>query len=61
MGNELHDYQLLKASNEIKEKINSLIKENEVCLFMKATQILLNVDFQFLSNILKHLKVDLKE
>ena len=46
---------------EIKEKINSLIKENEVCLFMKGTPDAPQCGFSMaVSNILKHLKVDFK-
>ena len=46
---------------EIKEKINSLIKENEVCLFMKGTPDTPQCGFSMaVSNILKHLKVDFK-
>ena len=46
---------------DIKEKINSLIKENEVCLFMKGTPDAPQCGFSMaVSNILKHLKVDFK-
>ncbi len=46
---------------DIKEKINSLIKENEVCLFMKGTPDTPQCGFSMaVSNILKHLKVDFK-
>ena len=44
---------------EIKEKINNLINENDVCLFMKGTPDSPQCGFSMaVSNILKHLKVD---
>ena len=42
----------------IKEKINNLIKENEVCLFMKGTPEVPQCGFSLaVSNVLKHLAV----
>ena len=42
----------------IKEKINNLIKENEVCLFMKGTPEVPQCGFSLaVSNVLKHLEV----
>ena len=42
----------------IKEKINNLIKENEVCLFMKGTPEVPQCGFSLaVSNVLKHLTV----
>ena len=46
---------------EIKEKINNFIKENDVCLFMKGTPDSPQCGFSMaVSNVLKHLKVNLK-
>ena len=46
---------------EIKEKIQNLIKENNVCLFMKGTPDAPQCGFSMtVSNVLKHLKVDFK-
>ena len=46
---------------ETKEKIKNLIKENNVCLFMKGTPKNPQCGFSMaVSNILKHLKVDFK-
>ena len=43
----------------IKNKINSLIKNNEVCLFMKGTPEVPQCGFSLaVSNVLKHLKVN---
>ena len=43
----------------IKNKINNLIKKNEVCLFMKGTPEVPQCGFSLaVSNVLKHLKVD---
>ena len=43
---------------EIKEKINNLIKQNDVCLFMKGTPDTPQCGFSMaVSNVLKHLKV----
>ena len=45
----------------IKEKIESLIKDNEVCLFMKGTPDAPQCGFSMaVSNVLKHLNVDFK-
>ena len=46
---------------EIKEKIQSLIKENNVCLFMKGTPDAPQCGFSMtVSNVLKHLNVNFK-
>jgi monothiol glutaredoxin len=46
---------------EIKEKIKNLIKDNEVCLFMKGTADSPQCGFSMaVTNILKHLKVNFK-
>ena len=46
---------------EIKEKIESLIKDNEVCLFMKGTPDAPQCGFSMaVTNVLKHLKVNFK-
>ena len=46
---------------ETKEKIQNLINENDVCLFMKALQITPQCGFSMaVSNILKHLKIKFK-
>ena len=46
---------------EINDKINKLIKDNEVCLFMKGTSDSPQCGFSMaVSNILKHLKVNFK-
>ncbi len=43
----------------IKNKINNLIKSNEVCLFMKGTPEVPQCGFSLaVSNVLKHLKVN---
>ena len=43
---------------EIKEKINKLIRENDVCLFMKGTPDSPQCGFSMtVSNVLKHLNV----
>ena len=45
----------------IKEKISELIKENNICLFMKGTPDSPQCGFSMaVSNILKHLKADFK-
>ena len=48
--------------NEItKEKLNNLIKNNEVCLFMKGTPEVPQCGFSLaVSNVLKHLEVKFK-
>ena len=44
---------------EIKEKISNLIKENDVCLFMKGTPESPQCGFSMaVSNVLKHLNVN---
>ena len=46
---------------EIKEKIQKLIKENDVCLFMKGTPDSPQCGFSMtVSNVLKHLNVNFK-
>ncbi len=46
---------------EINKKIESLIQDNNVCLFMKGTPESPQCGFSMaVSNILKHLKVDFK-
>mgnify|MGYP000592359458 FL=1 len=46
---------------EIKDKINSLIKENRICLFMKGTPDAPQCGFSMaISNVLKHLNVNFK-
>ena len=45
-------------NENIKEKINNLIKENEVCLFMKGSPEVPQCGFSLaVSNVLKHLTV----
>ena len=45
-------------NENIKEKINNLLKENEVCLFMKGTPEVPQCGFSLaVSNVLKHLTV----
>ena len=46
---------------EIKEKINSIINENDVCLFMKGTPDSPQCGFSMaVSNVLKHFNVKFK-
>ena len=46
---------------EISQKIESLIKDNKVCLFMKGTPDSPQCGFSMaVSNVLKHLKVNFK-
>ena len=46
---------------EINKKIENLIKENEVCLFMKGTPESPQCGFSMaVSNVLRHLKVNFK-
>ena len=46
---------------EINEKIESLIKDNEVCLFMKGTPDTPQCGFSMaVTNVLKHLNVNFK-
>ena len=64
MGNELHALSIVteeKMSN-INDKIQKLINENDICLFMKGTADSPQCGFSMtVSNILKHLKLNLKE
>ena len=55
-------YQLLlKKIMEISEKIEKLINENDVCLFMKGTPDTPQCGFSMaVSNVLKHLKIKFK-
>tara|TARA_E500000178_G_scaffold349657_1_gene406996 strand:+ start:674 stop:991 length:318 start_codon:yes stop_codon:yes gene_type:complete len=47
---------------EINEKIKNLIKENDVCLFMKGTSESPQCGFSMaVSNVLKHLNVNFKD
>ena len=46
---------------EIKEKIENLIKDNEVCLFMKGTPDAPQCGFSMaVTNVLKHLNINFK-
>ena len=46
---------------QIKEKIENLIKDNEVCLFMKGTPDAPQCGFSMaVTNVLKHLNVNFK-
>jgi len=46
---------------EVKEKISNLIKQNDVCLFMKGTPDTPQCGFSMaVSNVLKHLNVEFK-
>ncbi len=46
---------------EIKQKIEDLLKENNICLFMKGTPDAPQCGFSMaVSNVLKHLKVNFK-
>ena len=46
---------------EMKEKIQSLINENKICLFMKGTPDSPQCGFSMaVSNVLKHLNVEFK-
>ena len=46
---------------EIKDKINKMISDNSVCLFMKGTPDAPQCGFSMaVSNVLKHLNVDFK-
>jgi len=48
--------------NEIKEKIENIIKSNDVCLFMKGTANSPQCGFSMaVSNVLKHLNVNFKD
>ncbi len=45
----------------VKEKINNIVKENQVCLFMKGTPEVPQCGFSLaVSNVLKHLEVNFK-
>jgi len=45
----------------IKKKLNDLIEENEICLFMKGTPDVPQCGFSLaISNVLKHLNVNFK-
>ena len=47
---------------EVNEKIKNLIKENDVCLFMKGTSGSPQCGFSMaVSNVLKHLNVNFKD
>ena len=47
--------------NNIKEKIDGLVKNNDVCLFMKGTPDVPQCGFSLaVSNVLKHLSVNYK-
>ena len=46
---------------QVKEKIESLIKDNEVCLFMKGTPDAPQCGFSMaVTNVLKHLNINFK-
>ena len=63
MGNELHALSINTKGKimEIKEKIQKLIDENDVCLFMKGTPDSPQCGFSMaVSNVLKHLNVKFK-
>ena len=66
MGNELHALALntieIQIMDEnIKNKIDSLVKDNEICLFMKGTPDIPQCGFSMaVSNILKILEVNFK-
>ena len=48
-------------NENIKQKINNIVSENEVCLFMKGTPEVPQCGFSLaVSNVLKHLKVNFK-
>ena len=48
-------------NQEVKQKIDSVLKENEVCLFMKGTPEVPQCGFSLaVSNVLKHLEVNFK-
>ena len=48
-------------NENIKERINDIVKKNEVCLFMKGTPEVPQCGFSLaVSNMLKHLEVDFK-
>ncbi len=48
-------------NQQVKQKIDSVLKENEVCLFMKGTPEVPQCGFSLaVSNVLKHLEVNFK-
>ena len=48
-------------NENIKQKINNIVSENEVCLFMKGTPEVPQCGFSLaVSNVLKHLEVNFK-
>ena len=48
-------------NQEVKQKIDDVLKENEVCLFMKGTPEVPQCGFSLaVSNVLKHLEVNFK-
>ena len=48
-------------NKEIKQKIDDIVKQNEVCLFMKGTPEVPQCGFSLaVSNVLKHLEVNFK-
>ena len=60
--NYMHQHSLQKKINimndSTKEKINNIIKKNDVCLFMKGTPDVPQCGFSMaVSNVLKHLDV----
>ena len=63
MGNELHALSLQQKKNnmDIKENIQNLIDQNDICLFMKGTPETPQCGFSMtVSNVLKHLNVKFK-
>ena len=48
-------------NQNVKQKINEIIKDNQVCLFMKGTSDVPQCGFSMaVSNVLKHLEVNFK-
>ena len=48
-------------NENIKQKINNIVSENEICLFMKGTPEVPQCGFSLaVSNVLKHLEVNFK-
>ena len=46
-------------NEDIKQKIDNLLKKNEICLFMKGTPEIPQCGFSLaVANVLKHLKVN---
>ena len=62
MGNELHALSITsRLHNGNKTKIEDLLKQNNICLFMKGTPDAPQCGFSMaVSNVLKHLKVNFK-